>query len=54
MAVLAAADPTGGGRIAGALGLVAAAAGGVAHYWRAIADPYKRLVERHASHPNLD
>jgi hypothetical protein len=53
-AVLAAADLSSGGRAAGALGVIAAVAGGVAHYWRAIADPFKRAVERHASHPDYE
>ena len=52
VAVLTAANLSERGETAGVLGLVAAAVGGATHYWRAIADPFKRAVERHASHPD--
>ncbi len=51
---LAAADLGPGGRAAGTLGLIAASCAVVAQYWKAVADPFKRAVERHASHPDYE
>jgi hypothetical protein len=54
VSILLVADLSVGEQAAGVLGLVAATAGGVARYWQAIADPFKRAVERHASHPDYE
>jgi KAP family P-loop domain len=54
VAILLAADLSESEEAAGLLGLAAGAAGAVARYWHAIADPFKRAVDGHASHPDYD
>jgi hypothetical protein len=51
---LAASDLSEAGKQAGGLAIVAAVLGGAAQYWRTITDPFKRALERHASHPNYE
>jgi hypothetical protein len=54
VAGLLAADLGAAGTAALGLGSVAGAGAVVAQYWGAIANPYKRAVERHASHPDYE
>ena len=42
------------GERAGGLAVAAAVLGGAAQYWRTITDPFKRALERHASHPDYE
>jgi len=51
---LLAADLTEAGKRASGLALLAAGLATFAHYWRTIADPFKRAIERHASRPDYE
>jgi hypothetical protein len=51
---LLATDLSEAGKRASGLALLAAGLATFAHYWRAIADPFKRAIERHASRPDYE